>query len=55
MEALTLFLWGENLEKHVRVFGKSGWFKTCLGVLSLLGVSGKNLIQTGFGRGRLKG
>lgn len=23
MEALTLFLWGENLE-HVRVFG-SGW------------------------------
>ncbi len=55
MEALTLFLWGENLEKHVRVFGKSGWFKTCLGVLSLLGVSGKNLIQTGFGRWRLKG
>ncbi|WP_219035967.1 hypothetical protein [Helicobacter pylori] len=27
MEALTLFLWGENLEKHVRVFGRSGWFK----------------------------
>lgn len=55
MEALALFLWGENLEKHVRVFGRSGWFKKCLGVLSLLGVSGKNLIQTGFGRGRLKG
>ncbi|WP_434671379.1 hypothetical protein ACPDJQ_06765 [Helicobacter pylori] len=35
MEALTLFLWGENLE-HVRVFGRSGWFKKCLGVLSLL-------------------
>lgn len=55
MEALTLFLWGENLEKHVRVFGSSGWFKKCLGALSLLGVSGKNLIQTGFGCGRLKG
>ncbi|MFT2723508.1 hypothetical protein [Helicobacter pylori] len=54
MEALALFLWGENLE-HVRVFGRSGWFKKCLGVLSLLGVSGKNLIQTGFGRERLKG
>ncbi len=52
MEALTLF-WGYNLEKHARVFGRSGWFKKCLGVLSLL--SGKNLIQTGFGRGRLKG
>ncbi|MFP6123626.1 hypothetical protein [Helicobacter pylori] len=24
MEALALFLWGENLE-HVRVFGSSGW------------------------------
>ncbi|WP_268903051.1 hypothetical protein [Helicobacter pylori] len=24
MEALALFLWGENLE-HVRVFGRSGW------------------------------
>ncbi len=55
MEALTLFLWGENLEKHVRVFGSSGWFKKCLGALSLFCVSGKNLIQTGFGRGRLKG
>lgn len=54
MEALTLF-WGENLEKHVRVFGSSGWFKKCLGALSLFCVSGKNLIQTGFGRGRLKG
>ncbi|EJB15988.1 hypothetical protein HPCPY1962_0314 [Helicobacter pylori CPY1962] len=55
MEALTLFLWGENLEKHTRVFGSSGWFKKCLGVLSLFCVSGKNLIQIGFGRGRLKG
>lgn len=55
MEALALFLWGENLEKHARVFGRSGWLKKGLGVLSLLGVSGKNLIQTGFGRGRLKG
>ncbi|UOS28439.1 hypothetical protein MPG35_06755 [Helicobacter pylori] len=27
MEALTLFLWGENLEKHARVFGRSGWLK----------------------------
>ncbi|AEN17793.1 hypothetical protein HPPN135_00395 [Helicobacter pylori Puno135] len=27
MEALALFLWGENLEKHARVFGGSGWFK----------------------------
>ncbi|MGL2344978.1 hypothetical protein ACOWKZ_05135 [Helicobacter pylori] len=33
MEALALFLWGENLE-HVRVFGGSGWFKKA--VLSLL-------------------
>lgn len=54
MEALTLF-WGENLKKHARVFGGSGWFKKGLGVLSFLGVSCKNLIQTGFGRGRLKG
>ncbi|WP_164500410.1 hypothetical protein E5K75_00615 [Helicobacter pylori] len=34
MEALALFLWGENLEKHARVFGGSGWFKKA--VLSLL-------------------
>ncbi|WRB52389.1 hypothetical protein KVK41_00480 [Helicobacter pylori] len=27
MEALALFLWGENLEKHARVFGRSGWLK----------------------------
>ncbi|PUB97732.1 hypothetical protein C2S07_05570 [Helicobacter pylori] len=61
MEALTLFLWGENLE-HVRVFGSSGGYrdkaiiisiKKGLGVLSLL--SCKNLIQTGFECGRLKG
>ncbi|WRA30652.1 hypothetical protein KVK98_00405 [Helicobacter pylori] len=26
MEALALF-WGENLKKHARVFGSSGWFK----------------------------
>ncbi len=51
MEALALFLWGENLKKHARVFGGSGWFKKA--VLSLL--LGKNFIQTGFGRGRLKG
>ncbi|EJB13363.1 hypothetical protein HPCPY3281_0081 [Helicobacter pylori CPY3281] len=31
MEALTLFLWGENLEKHARVFGRSGWLKKMLG------------------------
>ncbi|QQW87359.1 hypothetical protein HG566_00380 [Helicobacter pylori] len=35
MEALALF-WGENLKKHARVFGRSGWFKKCLSVLSLL-------------------
>ncbi|WRG66308.1 hypothetical protein E5E36_00400 [Helicobacter pylori] len=34
MEALAL-LWGENLKKHARVFGGSGWFKKGLGVLSL--------------------
>lgn len=54
MEALALF-WGENLKKHARVFGSSGWFKKGLGVLSFLGVSCKNLIQTGFEYERLKG
>lgn len=63
MEALALFLWGENLELLGFLVVVGGYrdkaiiisIKKGLGVLSLLGVSGKNLIQIGFGRGRLKG
>ncbi|MGN8479243.1 hypothetical protein ACR9MF_00715 [Helicobacter pylori] len=50
MEALALF-WGENLKKHARVFGGSGWFKKGLGVLSLLGVSCKILFKLALGVG----
>ncbi len=63
MEALALFLWGENLELLGFLVVAGGYrdkaiiisIKKGLGVLSLLGVSCKNLIQTGFGRRRLKG
>lgn len=53
MEALTLFLWGENLE-HVRVFVAVGG---CLkkGCFTAFVVSCGNLIQTGFENERLKG
>ncbi|UOS70165.1 hypothetical protein [Helicobacter pylori] len=51
MEALALFLWGENLEKHARVFGRSGWFKKCLGVLSLLAYRVKILFKLALGVG----
>ncbi|PUD20918.1 hypothetical protein C2S04_02135 [Helicobacter pylori] len=61
MEALTLFLRGENLELLGFLVVAGGYrdkaiiisIKKDLGVLSLL--SCKNLIQTGFERGRLKG
>ncbi|EKE92932.1 hypothetical protein OUM_0155 [Helicobacter pylori R038b] len=48
-------MWGENLELLGFLVVAGGCLKKGLGVLSLLGVSCKNLIQTGFGRGRLKG
>ncbi|TPH65584.1 hypothetical protein FIM63_00220 [Helicobacter pylori] len=61
MEALTLFLWGENLEllgflvvvggyrdKAIVISIKKGCFIAFV-------VSCKDLIQTGFGHGRLKG
>ncbi|EKE81897.1 hypothetical protein OUS_0349 [Helicobacter pylori R056a] len=48
-------MWGENLELLGFLVVAGGYLKKYLGVLSLLGVSCKNLIQTGFGRGRLKG
>ncbi|GAA8040265.1 hypothetical protein TH0464_00160 [Helicobacter pylori] len=62
MEALTLFLWGENLEllgflvvvggyrdKAIIISIKKGCF------IALFYHFSNGLIQTGFGRGRLKG
>ncbi|WP_367693967.1 hypothetical protein, partial [Helicobacter pylori] len=51
----AIFVWGENLELLGFLVVAGGYLKKGLGVLSLLGVSCKNLIQTGFGRERLKG
>lgn len=48
MEALTLFLWGENLE-HAGVFGGSGWFKKA--VLSLLSYRVKISFKLALGVG----
>ncbi len=53
MEALALFLWGENLDLLGFLVVMGGYLKKGLGVLSLL--SCENLIQTGFERERLKG
>lgn len=36
MEALALF-WGENLKKHARIFGRSGWLKKRLGCFIVFG------------------
>ncbi|MGL2668737.1 hypothetical protein ACQJ6X_04435 [Helicobacter pylori] len=53
MEALALFLWGENLELLGFVVVAGGYLKKRCFIAFV--VSCKNLIQTGFGRGRLKG
>ncbi|MCQ2954359.1 hypothetical protein JT240_01230 [Helicobacter pylori] len=56
MEALTLFLWGENLELLGFLVVAGGYLKKYLGVLSLLSYRFSNgLIQTGFEHERLKG
>ncbi len=50
MEALVLFLWGENLE-HVRVFGSSGWLSLKKAVLSLLSYRVKISFKLALGVG----
>ncbi|WP_367706733.1 hypothetical protein [Helicobacter pylori] len=60
MEALALFLWGENLE-HVKFGSMLGFLVVVGGYLKMLEcfiafvVSCKNLIQTGFEHEQLKG
>ncbi len=54
MEALALFLWGENLELLGFLVVMGGYLKKrCFIALSYRFSNG--FIQTGFGRGRLKG
>ncbi len=62
MEALTLFLWGGNLE-HVKFGSMLGFLVVVGGYLKMLecfiafvvSFDGKNPIQTGFEYERLKG
>ncbi|MFP6028932.1 hypothetical protein ACLF8T_01850 [Helicobacter pylori] len=53
MEALALFLWGENLELLGFLVVAGGYLKK--GCFIAFVVSCKNLIQTGFEHERLKG
>lgn len=54
MEALALFLWGENLELLGFLVVMGGYLKKrCF--IALFYHFSNGLIQTGFGRGRLKG
>ncbi|MGG2394232.1 hypothetical protein ACPDJR_01915 [Helicobacter pylori] len=39
------------MEKHARVFGRSGWFKKCFGVLSLLSYRVKISFKLALGVG----
>ncbi|MFP6268286.1 hypothetical protein ACLGDU_01205 [Helicobacter pylori] len=55
MEALVLFLWGENLELLGFLVVAGGYLKKRCFIAFVVSFDGKNLIQTGFEHERLKG